>query len=293
MFTAIAILSASLHATASLSVRSEATQPKARSVKRLSLSLTSFYYGPPIGELGSKETAASRAGYTLGLSIQNQLALRYRLSPALSVIPVFDFEYQLTDPHNAGANEGFVLSYDSYIKLRHSKLTDAQSSAGRFTLGGDVRYYVPTSEFSRANDSPGSVRATLTPHFQFKRSRFSIGMLTFARYWIQTQTYQVPTRFNPVRSKTTPLPQLTLYAGPQVTYDVTDRVAAWLLFEGYLTIDTIGVTSAERPGRSLYDIEPGVDFQVTRQIYVSPYLNWYTNQPLSTVSLNITARFTI
>lgn len=283
----------SIRQTPNTSTSDAETMVKSSAKPKYTFNYTSFLTGPPITDLRSDETVAVREGFTLGLSLQNQIGVRYWFNENFSVMPVFDFEYQFTDPHRNGANKGVSLVYDSFIRAKYVDVAKTYVQGHKLSLDAEARYYVPVSEFSRINDSLGSLRLAVVPGINFADRKWEISALSFYRYWMQTRFFQRPTRHNPVPRNTFGLPEHTFYTGPQISYRASKTFNLWMLFEASYTIDTLGFNSATDPNRSNMDIEPGVDIRIANGIYVSPYLNWYISQPISTTSINLITSITI
>lgn len=282
------------HATTANKSQASASTSVGQSAKpNWSFNYTSFLSGPPVSDLRSDETAATRDGFTVGLSLQNQLGVRYWFNKQLSVMPVFDFDYQFTDPHETGENKGASLAYDSFVKLKYIDALAGYVQGNKLSLDLEGRYYVPVSEWSRVNESLGSIRLAAIPGIDFAGGSWQISSLLFYRYWMQSHYYQLPTKYNPVAKNTVGLPEHTFYAGPQVSYRYSKTLNFWTLFEASYTLDTLGFNSATDPRRSNVDIEPGLDIRIMNGVYVSPYLNWYVSQPLDTTSINLITSITI
>lgn len=249
----------------------------------ITLSLLSFLYGPTVGDPGSGITPTSWVSDEMGLSLQNQVSVRYDITDQLSIAPTFDFEVLMTDPAGYYRPDQYVaLTYDSFIRTTYVNAFNTYLSGNEFWLNADFRYYVPTSDFSRNHNSLGSARFTLTPNLQFQNSGFSVALVNFARYWLQTQDLQTGTR-----SDYYALPQLMFYTAPLVNYQVSDSFSIWAMLEASMTYDTRGYVNTSDPERSLVDIEPGFDLKIGKNVTISPYLNWFTNRPLSTTSINV------
>jgi hypothetical protein len=268
-------------ASAVLQKQTEESEPSA-----LSLQLLSFFYGPPVTNPTSNETPVPTIGYVSGLSVQNQLGLKYEFQPDWSLTPTADFEYRITDPFNKGTGQSFALTYDSFIKLMKTSLVNFNIGENNLNFDLDLRYYVPTSTFSREHGTLGSARVAVNPSYYLPHSNFSFSAVGAFRYYFQQYYHRHDDR-------TSALAQTNFYAGPQVNYRVNDSVMLWSLFELSVTLDTVGGSTAANPQKSIADIEPGVDIKVTKGIYISPYLNWFTNQDLGTTSLNMTASLSI
>lgn len=247
----------------------------------LSISATSYLYGPTVTDPTAGSTTAYTAGDVWGLSAQNQIALKYKLTDKMAITPVFDFVYQFTDPTSGGADRRASLMYDSYIKLSRSGIIEKNIQGNDFALDADARLFVPSSEGSRENNTLGGLRVSINPSLQFGKSAFSLSSVNHMRYWFQTQDKGTKSG--------SPLPRTQLYTGPQINYKFSEAVTAWVLYEATVVFDTAGIPNTRNPNRSLVDLEPGVDIKLGKRVSLSPYLNWYTSQPISTTSMNLTA----
>lgn len=269
---------------ANTSTASAVIEAAPRKALPLSIDATSMFYGPTVTSPGRGATTAFTRDEVWGLSVQNQIAAKYKISDKMAITPVFDFVYQLTDPNNGGADRRASLMYDSYVKLSRSGLAQANIAGNEITLDGDVRYFVPSSEYSREVKSLGAARLSLNPSVQFGRSPLSLSSVNHMRYWFQTKEANAAGGM---------LPRMQLYTGPQLNYRFSDAVTAWVLYEATVVIDTAGMPNTRIPGRSLTDIEPGVDIRLSDRVSLTPYLNWYTSQPIKTTSVNLTANLAV
>ncbi|MEW6056341.1 MAG: hypothetical protein AB1540_06975 [Bdellovibrionota bacterium] len=261
----------------------ESVVKKPSSTKRFgpSMALTSFFYGPAVDDVGAGTTPGIYEGSVDGLSLQNQVSLTFNPAQDLWITPVFDFVYRFTDSDGFNANE-FALDYDSFIRIARTNIFNERVAFSNVGLNADVRVFFPTSEFSRDNRTIGSARFSLVPFIRTRDQKWSFNFLNYVKYWLQTE------EISPVYE--TAIPQVMFYTGPSITYQFSQRVSAWLLFEATMAVNSLGEDNRSDPERSLVDIEPGFDLQITKNLYVSPYLNWYLSQPITTTSLNVIAK---
>lgn len=248
-----------------------------------SAQLLSFLYGPALNDPGSGVAPDTFRSDREGVNLQNQFSLAYNVNDQISIAPVFDFELYLSDPADQyDRAQRLSMTYDSYVRATYNNMLSADVGTSTLSLSSDVRYYVPTSDFSRDNRSPGSLRLMLTPSLSFAHSSWSLAVVNFVRYYFQRQAFMTN---NPGLA----LPRVMYYTGPVVSYQVNDKVALWNVLEATVTYDTQGVANTTDPDRSLFDVEPGVDLKVSDHVTLSPYLNWFVNRPLNTTSINLMA----
>jgi hypothetical protein len=255
-------------------------------VKKFGVQAYSFFYGPMLSDPGAGTVPTTWVDSYSGVSTQNQIGLVYNLNDQFQLTPVFDFEVLISDPNHTYGNQYLALTYDSFVKLSTTSLASFNLGAHEGSLAGDIRYYVPTGEYSRENNSLGSVRLTLTPSVQLAHTGVTLSLVNFVRYFLQRQSTET-------FDKKAHLGRMQLYTAPLVTYALNDRVALWGLLESSVTYDTRWSPNTRDANRSLVDFEPGIDFRLNENVVVSPYLNWYFRQGLDTTTVNVTASLSL
>ncbi len=240
----------------------------------INMSFLTMMFGPQVSDPVSSMTSSDSIGGKSGLGTRNFLSMTYKLSEKLSLTPVLDFNYQLTD------NDRGASLNDAYIRLKRKEILSSNIGIHPVSMDADIRYYAPTSQGARDNNAIGAVRTSLYPSVQIAKSRFSLSGLFFAKAWMQTQD---------TNAKGKNLNMVQLYSGPQISYAVSDKISAFILQEANVVYNTAGIPNSRDPNTSLVDLEPGVDIQVNDRVTLSPYLNWYTNQNISTTSVNLNA----
>ncbi len=250
----------------------------------VSLSDDLYIYGPPVNDITSSSTADDSVDSKTGLSTRHKIGLKYKVTDTLSITPVADLIYQLTDPNNGGADRGMHNKMnDPYLKISKKNVINGKIGANEISTEAQVRYYAPMSAKSRDNNLNGKVELDLYPTMKIGKSRFSAEMFSFARFYINSQKFDSATGSSALTSA-------LYYVGPQVNYSLNDNITAFVLYEAALPINTLGQSANTfAPTASLTDLEPGMSFQVNKAISITPFLNWYTNQQLKTTSINLNA----
>lgn len=248
----------------------------------ISVSTLSYLYGPFVSDPGSKVVSDDSIGSTMGLSSRHQLAVKYRLSDNITIAPTLDFDWSFTNAD--GRTQRTFTWRDSYVKMSVGQIATADLGGNDFVVAGDLRLFVPSSKSSRDNNTLGGIRASINPAIQFGKSAWSLSTVNFARFWLQQEE----------KSATGgTMPALQLYTGPQVNYQVNDAVTAFVLYETTVVYNNQGIPNTTNADASLADIEPGADIKINDRITLSPYLNWYTNQRLSTTTMNLALGITL
>lgn len=250
-------------------------------LSKLKSDSTHTYYGPALTDPGARKRADAGKDIYEPIYIRNQINLGYRIQEKTTLSGVADFDYWLSDVSGNPANKGFHWR-DCFVKLKRSDLMNRDIGGHALTLDGDLRYYMPTSKFSRITDSYGSVRVSLNPSLQFNDSRWSITTVNYVRYFLQKHR-------NIPGNQDAPLSSLLLYTGPQVNYMFSDRASGFLLMEANVMFDTHGIPNTRDDNASLVSLQPGVAVNVSDRVVLTPSLNWFTNQPLETTSFHLTA----
>lgn len=245
----------------------------------LSINSTSFMYGPQLSNPGVHSSADSEIGALQPMYIRNQIGFSYKLDAKSAITPVLDFDLITADAGGNAANEGFHWR-DSFVKLNRSGLAEANLGGNTLTLDGDVRFYVPTSLASRTNNKIGALRVSMNPSLQIGKSKWSLSAVNFAKYHFQSKDESAPGKA---------LARLDVYAGPQINYEFNSTVTAFLLYEATTTWNTAGIPDYINYATSNSDIEPGVNLNLHERLSLTPTLNWYTNQKLSTTSFVLVA----
>ena len=164
---------------------------------------------------------------------------------------------------------------------------------GQFTAIGDLRFYVPTSHFSRMNGEETAVMTRFVPSYTPTGSRFTFGTIFYHTWYIRDARVDAenapgntPFNNNAWASE--------FYAGPNMQYQITPTLAFSALYE----FDAVRVsnspgllnyTSDTHSGNGYTDFEPGVSWDITPNINLNPFLNMYpgSNFSLDTTNINV------
>ncbi len=250
----------------------------------LTLGYTGIFFGPELIDPSADWTPAAAMGNFSDSRTQDALVVRHTLSVGknfnngLALSANLYFDTAMTDPAGNGKTRGFFW-LDSYLKLAKTGLVDTKLGSSSFRLDTQVRAYLPTSLRSRQANTYGSYRFYLNPNITFGNSIFSLTTSNYAMVYAQ------PQMTNPVDGST--LRQLEFFAGPQLNAQIHPRVNLFFLYEAVVHMDMLGKWDNSQTGLALTDIEPGADIQVTDNITISPFLNWFPALPISTTSLNV------
>ncbi len=260
-----------------------------RLLDKIAVTYVNAFSGPAVTSLGSNFQASKLDGTTdLGspLLFENTLGATYKLTDHIKVGPTFYWQYK------TGGQNNLLMGGDSYVKASHNALI----TQGTYTMTGEARYYVPITEASRDKRSMGSVRLIQNQNYDIPNTKWSVGVYTFVQKYFYNQ-YEAGKGF-----KGTAPWSLRAYVGPSVTYAITDSVQASLLYEA---------TSRLRFGKSVFsgwenpnvgdalsdprapstDIEPSVNWDITKSISLNPYLDIPVSGRVALDTTTINANF--
>lgn len=245
----------------------------------LSLSDYSIFSGPAVKTPTKTTTADDSNDAITGLSSRHMVSLMYKANNGISFGPTADFNIQHTQA-TAEEQKGVAWN-DSYFKVAKSGLAKGTIGGNSVGLDSSVRYLAPTSKGSRDNKTYGSVRMDMNPNMSFGKTALSLTVYNFVRAHLLSQGSN---------AEGASLTQYQLYTGPMLNYDFNDKIGAFVLYEATIKYNTKGESSKQfASAKSLTDLEPGVNFNLNKHISLAPYLNWYTAQPVSTTSINMSA----
>jgi hypothetical protein len=208
-----------------------------------------IFYGPSVSDPTSFQPGSNgNPDTSRPLLYKNFLGLGYRITNDISVTPTAYWQW-------IPVSGGQYAIQDPYIKVADNSVM----SYGGFNLYSDVRYHVPVSTYSRAANSFGALQTVQVATYVPDGSRFTYGFFGSALVnFYGTGGYGNDSEW---------------YAGPNVSYQFTPKLAGMLLFE-YNLNHTYG-----DPNDTLredgYDLQPGLNWDVTSTILFNPYVNIY------------------
>lgn len=245
----------------------------------LTVNALETFYGPGLTDMSKGSSSDDSIDSVTPMVLRSQIGIGYKVSDKMTITPVLDFHHVLNRIEKGPAG-GFYMR-DAFVKVSRSSLLEADIMGSKFTLDGDARAYAPTSKGSRDNNKIGALRASLAPSLQLGKSRFSLSAVIFGKFHVQSRQGTVATGAG--------MDQIEAYMGPQLNYEISDKVTAFVLYEADLKWNTFGVPNYAAYANSPCDVEPGVAVNVSDRLTLIPGLNWYTNQRLSTTSVMLQA----
>jgi hypothetical protein len=221
-----------------------------------------IFYGPGVSNASSFQPDSNgNPDPNRPLLYKNFLGVGYRVTNEIAITPTAYWQW-------IPVRGGSYAIQDPYVKISHNALI----SKGGFNLYGDVRYHVPISDYSRSVDSKGGLQTVEVATYTPEASRWTFGMFGSARANFYGK--QGAAAGNDVE----------LYAGPNVSYQMTPTLAGVVLYEYNLNHAYGDPNGALKDDG--YDVQPGLNWDITPTVLFNPYVNIYpTSANLKSTSL--------
>lgn len=250
---------------------------------KIAVTYVNAFTGPAVTSLGSMYQASKLDGTTdttTPLLFENTLGAIYKLTDHIKIGPTFYWQYKV------GGVDNLLMGGDSYVKVSHNALI----TKGAYTLTGEARYYVPITEASRDKRSMGAIRVIQNQNYDIPNTKWSVGVYSFVQKYFYNQ-YEAGKGF-----KGTAPWSLRAYVGPSVTYAITDSVQAALLYEATARVRFgksvfSGWENPNPDGAPSTDIEPSVNWDITKSISLNPYLDIPVSGRVALDTTTINANF--
>jgi hypothetical protein len=248
-------------------------------LSKWSLRFDSIYFGASVsdpGGLNSPSDTEQDGGQADRVFIRNMPSIGYYLNPNLLVGAVTRVD--LFPTHQV--DYGFE---DSYLRLQSPKLINN----GAFNMVGDLRVYLPTAAYQQANGEVFGIQTRIVPSYVVPNSRFTLAMVLFHQWTDHSD------KVDTVDSYAKNAWDSEVYLGPNISYQMTPTLALTALYEFdavQLANTPMGTyVSNTTSGNGYTDFEPGLSWDVTPNVNISPFLNMYpgSNLSLDTTSINV------
>ena len=202
------------------------------------------------------DTTTNQTTSTVGVRFGSQLGLGYRIN----------------EKYRVGVAGGFTQ-----IAATGAAMDDVQLRAGMGSIGklgpvnvaGEFRYYAPISAMAQRLQSKGTFQLRQNFSAALGKSRWSASMLVIE------SVKALPS----YKDQTT----LSVYAGPQITYQLNPKVQLWALLE-----TSAAHVAGQGVAGAIDDIEPGLSWDILPNLTFTPYLDLKTatGVTLNTTSVN-------
>ncbi|MBS1961493.1 MAG: hypothetical protein JST04_04710 [Bdellovibrionales bacterium] len=216
---------------------------------RVYLGLTSTFHGTPVRNMGSEYSVDTtgrekRTTYNM-INFDSEVGAGYRVTKDIGVGPIVPF---IAVPVRG---QGFILG-DVGLKAFNSKTIDRNG----FRLATNLIVQAPSSDSSKARDMTWALKTTPYGRYQFAHSNVSLGAFT-----------ELKDYFGVSRDKT-----FKVWALPYLGYSLSDSVTLRLAYEmeWHHNLHQSGLETY------MTDWQPGVVWNITKQLSINPYVQFYT-----------------
>lgn len=271
---ALALLS-SFIATAALAETNTTTvttteSSASRLLKQLSVTYFGIYDGFALSGANGLRPGDEYAKTSKAQRLRNYFNAGYKIDQNLVAGLGFDIYYQPVRGQD-------LTLRDPYLRVNNRKFI----SSGKFNVAADFRVYLPASRAAHMGHMLAGFRSTQITTYDIPNSRFTVGAFSLVRRNV----------FNGTALNNDAATQSEAYIGPNVTYKISPKVSLNLLYE---------LAANQHQGQDIFDwnndgtdLQPGVSWDVTPNLNINPYLNFYTggkvNADTTSVGMYISA----
>jgi hypothetical protein len=238
--------------------------PKQNYPNKLSAAYIGIYAGPAISNPLGQGQIDSNTGYydNSPQNLWNQLRLDYMVGDeGWFVGPMATFQII--------TSQGIqFLGQDSGARIGHKRIIHTDS----LNLSADMRFFAPLKASTAIAGEVFSIQGTHNINWDIPKTRISLGLLGIHTYYFMKGNAPLSNPQDP----NDPL-DLQLYFGPNITYHLSDSfgVAVWGEIYPYHVLGAAWSDIRSYPA----DIAPGVTWDITPDVNLSPQILWYPSHP--------------
>jgi hypothetical protein len=209
------------------------------------------------------------------INILHSLGLNYKVSSTVSVRPVFVFKQEPM---------GKELSLDaSYVAASLAPI-----NLGGPTLANSIRFYLPTTAGLKKQGLYTTIRAIQSLSYDIPDTKISTNLSTFVQSYIHDMDQYRKGTGGPKYKEPY---ALRLYAGPNVSYQLTDTLGVGLVYEMQARSRRRSIATFDSDIST--NLGPSMSWDVTPAINFAPYLDIKTGNRISLDTTQIAADLTI
>jgi hypothetical protein len=229
------------------------------------------------GDSGESGRSEGHSGHQPGYRLRHSLGANYEFAPGLLLGPAIN----VTEPFS-GRHQGKLSLEDPQLRLTILDLYQAEMGENRLHSNMMISASFPTSENSRKRSSWGGLSVASSPRMHFHGTPYSI-MGTCS---VKTGLYG--------RSDAGPLISTRVTAGIQGGYHFSPGLESGLMFHaGSQFGPDIPMDDGEGffkdRGTQIFGLMPSLRYQLNSMISLTPRLDWYLDQPISTTTFSLSA----
>ena len=224
-----------------------------------------IYRGSSLSSLGSplQPKVDGTLDPTSPSMLDSSITAGYKVSKEWIVGAVGHFYlFPWNDPTGGGQK---VQSLDPILFVSRPGLIDSQG----FKLDTRLTMHLPVSKFDTlaSKHLATAISAVFNARYEIPTTKLTVGTFGFLRGYIPAADLQPNA------------PSYTLTAAPYANYQISDNVAATLWVDLVQATRNYGTGIFSGLQNAQVDIEPGISWDITKNITINPVLNIYPGHP--------------
>jgi len=241
---------------------------------KVTLAYSGVYRGGSFSDFTSsyQPTATGHPDSTSPISLENLVTAGYRITPDWTIGAIAHL-YYLPAGFPPGTGQA-LQNYDPSIYIARSKLVDYRG----ISLSGSLNWTFPVSSFDylRPHHIASAITLNLVASLQAPKSHLRLGMAAYLRGYI------------PNGNAGNDVPTYKVYLGPNLSYQIVDNVAFTLFIDLVQAVRSRGTGFISGLKNPSGDIQPGIFWQITKNISINPLINIYpSSMSLASSSLQL------
>ncbi len=233
--------------------------------EKLALTYFGVYRGASLSDLGNslQPDTNGQLDPTSPQSLENIITAGYRISKD-SMIGINTHFYYFPIGHPAGAGQSLQM-WDPSVVLSKSGLVDQ----GGFKLNAKLTVQLPITsvDILQTHHFAATIQPALIGNYDIPKTNLSIGFFSFI-------TAYIPTNKTPENSRT-----YKIYLAPTANYQLSKTLAATLWVDLFQVTRNQGTGFFSGMSNYTVDIEPGISWDITKNISINPMINFYPATP--------------
>src|SRR5579885_67007 len=253
LFIACLAWDGSAFADTTFSNASDFVKPKAFDLHDyFTMDMTVYYSGASVTGLGSpyQPTADGYDDYSDTATFTTRFRPQYKITNELTIGPVVEWNY--TPMFGGDYNFGNI-----FIRVFKDNLIKTKD----LYVIGDLRFYMPNTSASQAQDMIMSARAYHDGFYTIPKTHLSIGAEEYLRGWAYGSAAPASTPGNPIKL-------VEYWWAPYLNYDVTKTFAVKFQIDGNFYSET-GDTDIHN---DLTHLRAGVGWSPTPWLFLAPHI---------------------
>ena len=282
IFAISAVISAAAHADATLNTSTTTTVPSfyERVSEKVMLNYFGTYRGSSLSHLGDSLTPDAKGipDKDTPQHIESVVTAGFRVNKDLMVGIMAHF-YNYPGAAKPSSNSAGFQMYDPAIAVFQSNLINN----GPFKLNGRLITYIPLTsvDILQREHQAVAISPTFIATYDVPRTPLTIGIWSYLRAYIPTADAVANAR------------TYKIYIAPNLNYQLTRTLAATLWVDLVQAARTKGTGFFSGIDNAAVDIEPGISWDVTKNITINPLINIYPGSltlAATSIQANIIAR---